>query len=110
MTFVTKLDVRSGDRAVLEATVGEIKAFVAGKGAQLKGPHPRPPEKYRVPLKERLDDSPGTFRTWKYTVYSRELEIVGRDEVARAVATRGFPRSVHVRVEVSRLGQTSPGG
>lgn len=109
MTFVTKLTLESGDRVVLEETVAEIKSFVSGKGVQLKGPHPRPPVDYRVPLQKRLDDSAAAFPDWEYSVYRRDLEIVGRDEVARAVATRSFPRSIRVTVEVERTGTTAPG-
>ena len=104
MTFVTKLTVQSGDRTVLEQTVEEIKAFVSGKGVQLKGPHPRPPRNYRVRLQKRLDGSESAYPAWEYTVYRRDLEIVGRDEVARDVATREFPRSIQVTITIERMG------
>ena len=104
MTFITKMTLESGDRVVLEETVDEIKAFVSGKGVELKGPHPRPPVNYRIPIQKRLDADSGRFADWRYTVYRRDIEIVGRDDVARAVATRDFPRSVHVSITVDQRG------
>lgn len=107
MAYITKLTVESGDRAVLEETVAEIKEYVSGKGAQLKGPHPRPPTEYRVPLRKCLSSAGGGYRHWDYTVYRRDIEIVGRDEVARAVATRDFPRSIRIEIEVEQTGATT---
>lgn len=102
MSFVTRVTLRSGDRVALDETVADIKEFAKRKGAELKGPHPRPPDEVRVPLSKHL--GPGDrFRDWTYTVYTRDLEIVGHDAVAREVATWSFPRSVHVAVEVERV-------
>ena len=109
MTFVTKLTLESGDRVVLEETVDDIKRFVSGKGVQIKGPHPRPPVDHRVPLSKQLCADGDTFSEWRYTVYRRDIEIVGRDDVARAVATRAFPRSIRVTVAVERTGATAAG-
>lgn len=102
MTFVTKLTLRSGDRAALEETVAEIKEFVGRKGAEMKGPHPRPPAEYTVSLPTRLERG-DSFSPWSYTVYQRDLEIVGHDAVARAVASRTFPRSLQIVLEVEQL-------
>lgn len=107
MTFVTRMTLRSGDRVVLDETVTEIKEYLSRKGAEMKGPHPRPPTKRSVPLCKRLADGAGRFADWSYTVYTRELEIIGHDPVARDVATRSFPPSLHVVVEIEQLG--SPG-
>ena len=103
MTFVTRLSLQSGDRIVLDETVAEIKAFVSRKGAEMKGPHPRPPTAIRAPRLKRHDDIDHRFNDWSYTVYTRDIEIVGHDAVARSVASRTFPGSVHVSVEIEQL-------
>ena len=104
MPFVTTLRLASGDRDRLEAVVSEIKETAARKGAELKGPHPKPPEEYRVPLQSRL--APGDeLGIWNYSVYVRVLEIVGHDEFARSVAQRSFPDSVHVTADVEQVRQ-----
>ncbi|MCL7418965.1 MAG: uS10/mL48 family ribosomal protein, partial [Halalkalicoccus sp.] len=72
------------------------------KGAELKGPHPSPPSDYRVPQSKRLDDGE-TFEPWSYTVYTRTIEIVGHDEVARGVMDRSLPAGVHLGVEVEQV-------
>jgi ribosomal protein S10 len=102
MPFVTKLRLQSGDREALEAVVTDIKETATRKGAELKGPHPKPPSDLRVPMYERVD-SGDTFEPWRYTVYTRTVEIVGHDELARSVAERVFPDSVHVSVEVEQV-------
>lgn len=102
MTFVTKLTLQSGDRAVLERIVGEIATAVERKGAEMKGPHPSPPETLRVPQHKRTTGG-GTFEPWSYTVYTRTIEIVGHDEVARGVMDRSFPAGVHLGVEVEQV-------
>ena len=103
MTFVTRLSIQSGDRVVLDQTVDELKQFVARKGAEMKGPHPRPPETIRVPLSKQLDPTGNRFSAWSYTVYVRDIEIIGHDNVARAVAGWDFPDSIHVAVEVEQV-------
>ncbi|MFC6614758.1 30S ribosomal protein S10 [Halopenitus salinus] len=101
MTFVTKLSFESGDRAVLEETVEDLKRTVERKGAECKGPHASSPEHARVQLYKRL--APGDqFSPWEYTVYGRRLEIHGSDDVAREMVDREFPDSIHVEVEVDR--------
>ncbi|WP_435360952.1 30S ribosomal protein S10 [Haloarchaeobius sp. DFWS5] len=109
MSFVTRLTLQSGDRAVLESVVEDISETVSRKGAEMKGPHSSPPERLHVPLHSRpaADDDaeaePRTFGNWNYTVYSRQIEIVGHDELARSVAGRDFPQSIHVEVEVEQI-------
>jgi ribosomal protein S10 len=101
MTFVTKLRFQSGDRAVLDSVVEDLKAMLERKGVECKGPHSAPPEQIRVPQYRTL--SPGDeLSPWKYTVYSRRLEIHGADDVARDVATGDFPDSVHVEIAVEQ--------
>ncbi|WP_248896697.1 uS10/mL48 family ribosomal protein [Haloplanus halobius] len=107
MAFVTKLTFQSGDREALESLVTDIKRMVERKGAECKGPHSSPPERFSVPQYRTLQ--PGDqFTPWDYTVYSRRLEIHGNDDVARRVGHMEFPESVHVEIEVDRkkpLGQ-----
>jgi ribosomal protein S10 len=103
MTFVTKLTLQSGDRAALDDVVSTIATFVERKGAELKGPHPKPPKTLGVPQHKRTTGEGGRFPPWKYTVYTRTLEIVGHDEVARRVTQRPFPDGVHVEVEIERI-------
>jgi ribosomal protein S10 len=99
MTYVTELSFRSGDRSTLERAVDEVKATVTRKGIECKGPHAAPPETLRVPQYERLDGG-DAFEPWEYTVYGRRLVIHGGETVARDVATREYPDSVHVEVDV----------
>jgi len=105
MPFVTTLRLASGDRAVLESVVADIKAAASRKGAEFKGPHPEPPTELRVP--QYVDLEPGdTFEPWAYTVYSRVVEIVGHDAFARSIAERDFPDSVHVSASIEQVGST----
>lgn len=102
MTFVTRLTLQSGDRERLDGAVADVKEEARRKGAELKGPHPSPPRTLRVPqLKTVAGD--GAFEPWSYTVYTREIEIVGHQEFAREAAEQGFPTGVHVSVEVERI-------
>jgi len=105
MPFVTRLTVKSGDGNVLEAVVGEIKSRAERKGVQLKGPHPRPPTRHSVPLYKGMA-AQGTFDSWDYTVYTREIEIVDHNEFARQVAGRDYPDSIHIAVDVEQFSQT----
>ncbi|SDM71228.1 SSU ribosomal protein S10P [Halogranum gelatinilyticum] len=101
MTFVTKLSFQSGDRAVLDDVVSDLKAMIERKGAECKGPHSSPPEHVRVPQYRNL--APGDeFSSWDYTVYARKLEIHGADHIAREVGHMEFPASVHVEIEVEQ--------
>jgi ribosomal protein S10 len=106
MPFVTKLRLQSGDVDALDGVVTDIKETAERKGAELKGPHPKPPERLRVPLRKRVEGA-GTFEDWEYTVYTRTIEIVGHDEFAREVAERRYPDSIHVTAEIEQLRQAS---
>ena len=101
MTFVTKLRFQSGDRAVLDGVVSDLKGLIERKGAECKGPHSSPPDRRSVPQYRTL--GPGrTYRPWDYTVYTRRIEIHGNDHIAREVGHMEFPESVHVKIEVDR--------
>ncbi len=104
MTFVTSLTLQSGDRAALDGVVGDIKSTAERKGAALKGPHSHPPTRLRVPQHRRLHaDDDRRSEPWSYTVFTRELEIHGHQELARTVAKRSFPDSVRVEVEIEQI-------
>ena len=101
MTFVTKLRFQSGDRAVLDDVVADLKEHLARKGAECKGPHASPRERLSVPQYRNL--APGDrYEPWSYTVYTRQMEIHGNDHIARDVGHREFPESVHVEIEVEQ--------
>jgi small subunit ribosomal protein S10 len=104
MPFVTKLRMTSGDRTVLDRVVDDIKTRAERKGAELKGPHSRPPSKLSVPQHQSVppEGDGGQFGSWSYTVYAREMEIVGHESFARQVTERDFPDSIHVEVEIER--------
>lgn len=105
MTFVTTLELRSGDRPALDSVVADIKDTVERKGAEFKGPHTPPPETLGVPLYDDLEGG-GQFERWSYTVYTRTVEIVGHDELATAIATREYPDQVHVEADVRSIQQS----
>jgi ribosomal protein S10 len=105
MPFVTKLTLQSGNRTLLEDVVSDIKDRASRKGVELKGPHPLPPEDYRVPQYKRLTGDGGQFDPWSYTVYTRTIEIIGHDEFARSVAGKDFPTGIHVEADVEQRGQ-----
>jgi len=102
MSFVTRLTFQSGDRRALEAAVEDIKAAARRKGVQFKGPHAHPPEAFRVPLYKTLDAG-DAFGTWEYSVYTREIDIVGHDAFAREVAQWDLPPGIHVSAEVEQV-------
>lgn len=102
MPFVTTLTVESGDRHVLEDVVTEIKEQAARKGVELKGPHPRPPEDLTIPQSKRLSATDDRFDPWRYTVFTRTIEIVGHEDFAREVAQWDFPERVHVEASVEQ--------
>ncbi|WP_255150634.1 uS10/mL48 family ribosomal protein [Halorarius halobius] len=101
MPFVTKLTFQSGDRDALDRVVDDIKHSAEQKGVELKGPHPKPTSDLHVPQKKRLDATEG-FDNWRYTVYSREIEIHGNDEFARQVAGDDYPSSIHIEADVKQ--------
>ncbi|WP_293026900.1 uS10/mL48 family ribosomal protein [Natronococcus sp.] len=104
MTFVTRLTLQSGDRVALDGIVDDIKSTAERKGAALKGPHSHPPEKLTVPQHARLHgDDDRRFDSWNYTVFTRELEIHGHDDLARNIAEHNFPDSVHIEAEVEQI-------
>jgi ribosomal protein S10 len=109
MPFVTKLTFASGDRRLLDDVVDDVKARAERKGVELKGPHPQPPADYRVPLSETLTTAGETLDTWRYTVYTRTIEIVGHDDFARSVAGEEFPDRIHVEAEVEQTRQLGQG-
>jgi ribosomal protein S10 len=102
MPFVTTLRLTSGDRRVLDSVVTDIKTAAARKGAEFKGPHPKPPTELRVP--QYADLGPGdTFDPWNYAVYARVVEIVGHDAFAREITQRDFPDAVHVAADIEQV-------
>lgn len=104
MPFVTKLSFQSGDRAVLDRVVAEIKTDAERKGVQLKGPRAKPATTKHIPQFKQL--FPGdAFDDWNYTTYTREIEIVGYDEFAKAVAHRDVPDGIHVDATVEQVRQ-----
>ena len=104
MTFVTRLTLQSGDRIALDRIVSDIKGTAERKGAALKGPHTYPPKKLSVPQHRRLHaDDERMFSSWKYTVFTRELEIHGHENLARTVTEQNYPDSVHIEVEVEQI-------
>jgi ribosomal protein S10 len=108
MPFVTTLTLQSGDRDLLERVVGDIKQRAERKGVELKGPHAGSPMEQRVPQSKRLSSDGDRFPAWEYTVYLRQMEVVGHDEFAREVAKGTFPKSIHLDVDVERV--STPGG
>lgn len=101
MTFVTRLSFQSGDRAVLDDVVEDLKGHLERKGVECKGPHAASPERVRVPQCRNLE--PGAhFDDWEYSVYSRTMEIHGSERIASEVGHREFPDSIHVEIEVDR--------
>jgi ribosomal protein S10 len=103
MPFVTTLTLQSGDRAVLEREVGDIKRRAERKGVELKGPHAETPADRNVPQAMRCDADGLRSSPWRYTVYIRRLEVVGHDDFARSVAEGAFPEGIHLDVEVERV-------
>ncbi|PSP93429.1 30S ribosomal protein S10 [Halobacteriales archaeon QS_1_68_44] len=103
MPFVTTLTLRSGDRAVLERVVGDIKERAERKGVELKGPHAASPVDYNVPQTKRLSASGARFSPWRYTVYVRRMKVVGHDEFASDIAQEPFPDGMYLDVDVERV-------
>jgi ribosomal protein S10 len=101
MTFVTKLQFRSGDRTTLDDVVGDLKRRLERKGVQCKGPHSDPPERYRIPQYRNLGAGE-TFEEWTHTVYTRRVEIHGSERIAREASTQEFPPGVRVEVEIEQ--------
>ncbi len=103
MTTILHLTLKSGDRALLDDVVSEIKDTCLRKGAELKGPHSDSPVEYQVPIYRRLDGDPGArAEDWMYTVYQRRFELRGRDEVAREILEWAYPDPIRVEATVDR--------
>jgi len=102
MPFVTRLTFQSGDRRLLDDVVDDVKGRAERKGVELKGPHPQPPTDYRVAQSKRLLPDGGEFDPWRYTVYTRTVEIVGHDEFARSVAEDRYPDRIHLEAEIGQ--------
>lgn len=107
MPFVTTLTYRSGDRTTLERVVGEVKEQAERKGVELKGPRAEAQRTLSVPQHARLSADGGQFDPWRYTVYTRAVEVVGHDDFARSLADRDYPDGIHVDVEIEQ--QKTPG-
>lgn len=104
MTFVTRIQLQSGNRPALDRVVDEIRSTAERKGAELRGPHSAPPEHLRIPqYKSTSGEQARQFQSWDYTVYTRQLEIVGHNDLARQVATFDFPEGVHVEAELEQV-------
>ncbi len=104
MTFVTKLRFQSGNRPALDEVVDDLKRMLERKGADCKGPHSDPPRSLSVPLYRDLSGAGAQLDDWRYTVYSRRMEIHGSDRIARQVGHMSFPESVRVEIAVERRG------
>ncbi|PSP28269.1 30S ribosomal protein S10 [Halobacteriales archaeon QH_2_65_14] len=104
MPFVTRLTLKSGDGALLDSVVSDIKERAERKGVELKGPHPKPPDHYSVPQYKGLRED-GHFDSWVYTVYTRVIEIVDHNEFARDVAQQEFPDRIHISADVEQFNQ-----
>ncbi|WP_458206951.1 30S ribosomal protein S10 [Haladaptatus sp. NG-SE-30] len=104
MTFITKILLQSGNRPVLDKVASEIRSMVERKGAEMRGPHSDPPEQHRVPQYKTLSGDEGQqFRSWEYTVYTRKMEIIGHNEVARRIADMEFPPGIRVEIELDQV-------
>ena len=108
MPFVTRLSLRSGDGELLDAVVDGIKKRAERKGVELKGPHPKPPTRYTVPLQKGLDRGE-TFGSWEYTVYTRVIEIVDHNQFAREVAEQSYPDPIHITADIEQFSQAGDG-
>lgn len=104
MPFVTRLTLRSGDGDRLDDVVADIKARAERKGVQLKGPHPKPPERFSVPQYKAVN-RPDTFPAWDYTVYRRVIEIIDHNEFAREVTEHEYPDCIHMAADIEQYSQ-----
>ncbi|PSQ39176.1 30S ribosomal protein S10 [Halobacteriales archaeon SW_5_70_135] len=116
MAYVTRPRVTGGDRATLDSAVSDVRTTAERKGVELTGPHSRPPIELAVPQYRRSppgmdrhesasgagESDDDTFETWRYTVYERELEVLGRQSFVRSITSRELPDAVRPEVEVDR--------
>jgi len=105
MPFVTRLTLKSGDGDLLDSVVTEIKERAERKGVQLKGPHPKPPNRHAVPQYKRVGHEE-SFSTWDYTVYTRVIEIIDHNQFARDVAEQEYPARIHITADIEQYNQT----
>jgi len=104
MTIVTRMTLRSGDRAALDSVVEDIQETAQRKGAELKGPHSEPPENLRVSQPKTLaGGGHAAFDDWNYTVYTRRLELRDHEELARSLMEWEYPASVRIEAEVKQI-------
>jgi small subunit ribosomal protein S10 len=106
MSFVTRMTFQSGDREALDGVVADVRGTLERKGAQFNGPHSRPTQTLSVPMYADVD-SDRTFDDWTHTVFTRTVELVGHDSLARELTERSFPESIHLSVEVTSGGTSS---
>jgi ribosomal protein S10 len=106
MSFVTRMTLQSGNREALDDVVADIRGTLERKGAQFNGPHTRPTETLSVPMYADVG-SDRTFEDWSHTVFTRTIELVGHDSLARELTERPFPPTVHLSVEVTSGGTSS---
>lgn len=99
MAYRTYLELVCGDRHLLDRTVDELQSIADRKGANTVGPHAKPTRELRVPLYKRID-RPERFSDWRYRVFTREMEIVGHESVARAIAQYPIDRRIKVALSV----------
>lgn len=103
MPFVTTITLKSGDRQTLDTIVSQIRDTAERKGIELKGPHSRSPQTYRVPLYESLTDTNTETGVWEYTVFERTIQLSGHNETVRQIADWEFPPAIQVEVTVDRV-------
>ncbi|MFW6153442.1 MAG: 30S ribosomal protein S10 [Halobacteriota archaeon] len=106
MPYRTHLELTSGDRIALDATIDRIRTMVERKGASLAGPHTRPTEEVEVPL-FKSHRGEGRFESWHYAIYRRELEVIGHEGVARELAAFDLPASIHVSLTIEDIDSPS---
>lgn len=103
MPFITTVTLKSGDRQTLDAIVKEMRDAAERKGIELKGPHSRSPQSYRVPLFESLSNTNTETGVWDYTVFERVIQLSGHNETVRQFMDWEFPPSIQVEVSVDRV-------
>lgn len=97
--YRTHIEMESGNRKELDASIGRIRSLIERKGAKLRGPHTRPTKEIDVPLyKTHLGDR--RFEHWRYHVYSRTLEVIGHEGVTREIASLELPSSINISIMV----------
>lgn len=91
--------MQSGDRIALDASIDRLRSLIEQKGGSLTGPHTRPAKSMAVPLyKTHLGDR--RFGHWSYQIYSRHLEVIGHEGIAREVASFNLPSSISIAITI----------